>query len=631
MQREEMGLKLAHIFGDGMVLQRNKQVKLWGMAPVEKRVALHIEDRVYESLSQSDGKWEITMEPMAAGGPYTIEVKVEEQTIEIKDVLFGDIWLCSGQSNMELPVARVMEKYREEVNSYENPNIRMFRVEMAYDFNTPLENVIESKWISVNQEDVQNFNALGYFYAKALYEHYQVPIGLINTAIGGSRLECWLGENELKQYPDAVSQLEIYKDTKRVSQIMAENENSIQEWFSRLEKMDGGLNGLEKWYEPKLQTKEWHKFQIPGRWQKQGINISAGSVWFRKDIEIDKSLLSKKARILLGTIVDSDRVFINGIEVGRTEYQYPPRIYEIPKGVLKEGKNNITIRAIENSNQGEFTLEKFYGIELGEEKIDLSGEWLYRIGAEIEPLTPQIFLQFKPLGLYNAMIYPIRNMEICGVIWYQGESNTDKEASIYKERFETLIKSWRKLWRNDKLPFLYAQLTSYGHLENEPVESGWAEVRQGQLETLELPYTGMAVSIDIGEWNDLHPLNKKDLGQRLALAAEAIAYGEDKVYSGPIIKSAEVKEGKVILSFDSVGGGLTTKDEKKLREVAISDDHQHFIWAEAVIKDNQVIVWNDEINSPCEVRYAWSDSPIRANLCNKEGLMASPFKIMCSE
>ena len=455
-----------------------------------------------------------------------------------------------------------------------------------------------------------------------------MPIGLIDTSVGGSKVESWLSEKELREYPDVMEILKDYQDTEQFNKMMQENELKISKWYTELEAKDKGLHEEKTWYSIQYQPKEWLTSHIPSKWEEQGIHIMAGVVWFKKEIELDREQIGKKTRIFLGTLKDSDRTYINGIEVGRTEYQYPPRIYNVPDGVLKEGKNIITMRVIANSYEGQFTLDKFYGLEIGGKRLDLSGEWLYKIGVEVDPMPPQIFLPMIPLGLYNGMIHPIIDTEIKGVIWYQGESNTDN-SRIYKERFTTLIKTWRRLWRNENLPFIYAQLTSFGELAKEPQESSWAEIREAQLQALELHHTAMAVIIDIGEWNDLHPLNKKDVGNRLALAAQVLAYGEKKVYSGPIAKSAKIKENKIVISFEQVGSGLIIKNGTRLKEFAISEDGKHFIWADAEIKENKVIVWNEAIKEPIAVRYAWSDSPIYANLSNKEGLMASPFRLEC--
>ncbi len=621
-------LKLANIFGNSMILQRDRAIKLWGRANHKERVKLTIGDRFYETISDDKGRWSVIIEAMQAGGPYSIQISTAYASLIVEDVYFGEVWLCAGQSNMELPIARVMEKYHKEIDSYENTLIRAFRVEMTYDYNVEKTEIPKGNWYSINQNDTQRFSAVGYFFAKALYEKYQVPIGLIDTSVGGSKVESWLSEKELREYPDVMEILKDYQNTEKFNKMMQENELEISKWYTELEAKDKGLQGKNPWHSVEYQPKKWLTSHIPGKWEEQGIHIMAGVVWFKKEIELDREQIGKKTKIFLGTLRDSDRTYINGIEIGRTEYQYPPRIYNVPDGVLKEGKNVITIRAITNTYGGQFTLDKFYGLEIGEERLDLSGEWLYKIGAEVKPIPTQIFLPMIPLGLYNGMIHPIIDTEIKGVIWYQGESNTDNSC-IYKERFTTLIKTWRRLWRNENLPFIYAQLTSFGELTKEPQESSWAEIREAQLQALELPHTAMAVITDIGEWNDLHPLNKKDVGNRLALAAQVLAYGEKKVYSGPIAKSAQIKENKIVISFEQIGSGLTIKKGTILKEFAISEDGKHFIWADAEIRDNKVIVWNETIKKPIAVRYAWADSPIDANLSNKEGLMASPFRLEC--
>lgn len=624
---QKQKLDIANIFCDGVVLQRNKPIKLWGKAHYKDKVIVTLQGQSYETIVDEQNEWQVVIGPMEAGGPYEVEIKTEKESILIRDILFGDVWLCSGQSNMELPIARVMEKYREEVNRYENQYIRMFRVETTYDFNAPRADMAKGKWYTVNHEDVQKFTAVGYFFAKELYKKYHVPIGLIDTSVGGSHIEAWLSEEILEQFPSALDEIKVYKDEQALKQILEQDQSRVDAWEEKLQKLDKGLKEASRpWYENTGDLGEWKTIHVPDEWSLHGIEMTAGVVWFRREIELTEKMLHEKTRLFLGTIIESDIAYINGIEVGRTGYQYPPRIYEVPEGVLKIGKNIIVIRVEVKNEPGRFTLDKFYGLESGGKKVDLSGEWQYRIGAEIEPLAPQIFLPSKPLGLYNGILHALRNVEIKGVIWYQGESNIGN-AGQYQRMFTSLIKEWRSLWCNSELPFLYVQLTSIGAAQDKPCESQWAEVREAQLQVLELPYTAMAVTIDVGEWNDLHPLSKKEIGQRLALGAQAMAYQEDVVYSGPIPWAFEVEDNRVMISFNHVGSGLYIKGSEELREFAISGDGKHYIWAKALIKDNKVIIWNEEVRSPKAIRYAWSDNPTLANLCNKEGLLASPFQI----
>ena len=626
-QLQRQKLEVANIFCDGVVLQRNRPIKLWGRAHCKNKVIVTLQEKTYEAIADEQNEWQVDIEAMEAGGPYEVGIKAEQESILIRDILFGDVWLCAGQSNMELPIARVMEKYREEVKRYENPSIRMFRVQTIYDFNAPRKEIAKGKWCTVNHEDVQRFTAVGYFFAKELYKKYRIPIGLIDTSVGGSHVESWLSEQTLGQFPGVLDEIKNYRDEQSLRQILEEDQNRVDVWEEKLQQLDEGLKKVNKpWYENAGDLDEWKVMHVPAEWSTQGIEISAGVVWFRKEIELTEKMLHKQTRLFLGTIIDSDIAYINGIEVGRTGYQYPPRIYNVPEGVLKVGKNVIVLRVEVKNEPGRFTLDKFYGLEYGGKKIDLSGEWQYRIGAEIEPLAPQIFLPSKPLALYNGMIDSLQNIEIKGVIWYQGESNTGN-AGQYQKLFTSLIKEWRKLWRNSELPFLYVQLTSLGMASDKPDESQWAELRQAQLQALELPYTAMVVTIDVGEWNDLHPLSKKEIGQRLALGARAIAYQEDIIYSGPIPWAFEVEDDRVIISFNHIGSGLYIKGGEELKEFAISEDGRHYSSAKAIIEDNKVIVWNDEIKSPKAVRYAWADNPEKANLCNREGLLASPFQI----
>jgi sialate O-acetylesterase len=298
----------------------------------------------------------------------------------------------------------------------------------------------------------------------------------------------------------------------------------------------------------------------------------------------------------------------------------------IKPGILKEGKNLITVRVISNEGRGGFVEDKPYALTAGDERIDLKGDWQYCLGADMEPLKGQTFIRWKPMGLYNAMIAPLLNFKIKGVIWYQGESNAGKPAE-YKKLFPVLIHNWRKNWKLGDFPFLFVQLPNFMEARKQPAESNWALMREAQLQTLTVSNTAMAVAIDIGEWNDIHPLNKKDVGKRLALAARKAAYGEkDIVSSGPLYKSMKIDGNKIIITFAHTGSGLMTKGDDKLKCFAIAGADKKFVWANAKIEGDKVIVWHDEITSPAAVRYAWADNPEGANLYSKENLPASPFR-----
>ena len=336
-------------------------------------------------------------------------------------------------------------------------------------------------------------------------------------------------------------------------------------------------------------------------------------------------MAGKSAKLILGRIVDADSAFINGQFVGTVSYQYPPRRYDIPTGLLKAGENTIVVRVISNIGKGGFVPDKQYAVVTKDTSINLTGEWKYRLGAEMPPLESQTFIRWKPTGLYNAMIAPLLNYKIKGVIWYQGESNAERPKE-YLSLFSTMIKDWRTNWNEGDFPFLFVQLPNFMETKSEPSESNWALLREAQLKTLSLPNTGMVVAIDIGEWNDIHPLDKKDVGYRFALAAEKLAYGDNIVYSGPIYKSMKIDGNKIILSFTHTGSGLIAKGDNKLKYFAIAGNNKKFVWANAKIENNKVVVWNDKVKNPVAVRYAWADNPDGANLYNKEGLPASPFR-----
>ena len=336
-------------------------------------------------------------------------------------------------------------------------------------------------------------------------------------------------------------------------------------------------------------------------------------------------MIDKPARLLLGRVVDSDRTYVNDKFVGSVSYQYPPRKYDLPENLLKAGKNTIVVRVINNVGRGGFLLDKPYQLIAGNRTIDLKGPWQYKLAATMEPLPGKTFIEWQPLGLYNGMIAPLLNYTIKGVIWYQGESNTARPHE-YQKLFPALIADWRRQWNQGDFPFLYVQLANYMQAKDQPSESNWAELREAQLKTLSVPDTAMAVAIDIGEWNDVHPLDKEDVGKRLALGAQKVAYGDDTVvYSGPIYQSMEIEGNRITLAFTHVGSGLIAKGGK-LKEFAIAGADKKFVWATAKIEGDKVIVRNDDIPNPVAVRYAWADNPEGANLYNKEGLPASPFR-----
>lgn len=619
-------VKLPKFISDGMVLQRGTEIKIWGWAEKGEEITVNFIDTVYTATADAEGNWNIVIPKLEAGGPHKMNI-TGSNSITINDIMIGDVWVCSGQSNMELNMQRVSPLYGDEIAGSENPNIRYFEVPDVYNFTGPQKDISSGKWVKANPENVLSFSAVSYFFGRELYESYGVPIGLINSALGGSPAESWISEEGLKQFPEHYNEALKFKDSTLIQKIREEDNTRINDWYSRLRYNDKGYdNPEEPWYSPEYEPEEWSTMQIPGYWANESLGYTNGVVWFRKVIDVPASMVGKEAKLNLGRIIDADSAFVNGVFVGNTTYQYPPRRYTVPAGVLKEGKNIIVVRVINSWGRGGFVEDKPYELVVDGETIDLNGEWQYKLGVKMEPLRGQTFIRWKPVGLFNAMIAPLLNYKVKGVIWYQGESNAGRPVE-YRELFPALIKDWRKHWKQKELPFLFVQLPNFMEAKPEPSESNWALLREAQLKTLSLPGTGMAVAIDIGEWNDIHPLNKKDVGKRLALAARKVAYGEDDiVYSGPIYESMKIEGNKVILTFSNTGIGLIAKGDDELKGFAIAGSDSNFVWAKAEIKDKKVIVWSEEVSNPIAVRYAWADNPGNANLYNKEGLPASPFR-----
>lgn len=613
-------IKLSPLISDGMVLQRNTQVKIWGWAIANENLTLNFIDKTHNVKSDKDGYWEVILADLSPGGPYNMTIECKNEKKEIKDILVGDVWVLGGQSNMELPVLRTLDLYEDEVKNSENPNIRHFIVPLSYNFHEPQENIGGGNWISVNPENVYEFSAVGYFFAKVINEKYNVPIGLICTAIGGTPAEAWLSEKTIQRFKRFQALLEKCKDDNYVKNTIEAEERRYDEWYMRLNKKDRGLNDSVVWFSEEYDDSGWNTVYLPKSFEGTELEEVKGSIWFRKEIYLDKEPAKENVKLILGTLVDADETYVNGVKVGDTEYRYPPRRYIFPANILKKGRNVIAVRLIATHNIGSFIKDMPYKLDLGGYRTDLTGPWKFCVGAEMERLEEFTFFQYVPTGVYNGMIYPLRKYSIKGILWYQGESNTEYPYD-YKEIFEAVIEDWRNTWNAGELPFLYVQLANF---EDSRDGNRWCHLRERQKRALEVPNTGMAVTIDVGGYNEIHPQNKKAVGERLALWAMNKAYGENLVCSGPIYKSHKRHGNKIQVFFDYVGSGLVCKGDK-LCEFTVCGEDGKFVEADAVIEGDTVVVSSSEVDNPVHVRYAWSNSPDSANLYNKEGLPASPF------
>ncbi len=508
----EAKVVLPSVFGDGMVIQRERPVTVWGWADDGEKVEVSWMGKTFQATASEQGRWKVTLPAAYAGGPYTLKVN----EIVIEEILIGDVFLCSGQSNMELPVRRVTDMFAYEIETYQNKSIRHFTVPKVFDFNAPREDMPKASWKTCTPGNVMEFSALAYFFAKALYESTGVPVGLVNASWGGTPVEAWISEDALNgTYPQYISEKRIYEDDGYRSRIKELEGEAFHRWNTAMDESDPGLK--RGWKSPEYDDSGWQEVDMfSGSWGNDGLNPVGGSHWLRKDIEIPARYAGKEAMIRMGCIVDADSVYVNGHFVGNTTYQYPPRKYRIPAGVLKEGTNNVTVRVISNGGQPRFVQEKPYKIICEGREFSLEGTWKYRLGSPMPKAPSMMFFCYKPVCLYNAMIAPLKGLEFSGVLWYQGESNVEKR-NVYADLLGIMMKDWRKTFNSPELPFYIVELADFLHKDDIEGRRTWAEMRAEQAKAAENdPNATLIRNSDLGEWNDIHPLDKKTLGKRIA-------------------------------------------------------------------------------------------------------------------
>ncbi len=620
-------VRLPQILSDNMVLQRNTEFRIWGWADKGEKITVSFNEIKRTAKTGKEGKWMVIFPAMKEGGPYTIIIKGKNE-IKLTNIMLGDVWVCSGQSNMEWPLS-LTNKAEEEIASANYPDIRLFQCPHNVQF-APVEDVTRGGWKVCTSETVSNFSAVGYLFGRHVYQDINVPIGLLWTAWGGTVAETWISTESISQMRDfdgSLQEMRKYDPEKVVARRKAQID-SIMKTFGTDEK---GLIGEKAvWAQPGLDVSNWKSMKLPVLWESAGLYGVDGIVWFRKEFELPEEIASKGIILNLGPIDDSDITWVNGKKIGETINKYSEeRIYKVPPEVLKPGTNLITVRVEDTGGGG-----GLYGkpdqmkIVSGNFSLSLAGQWKLRFSSsEIKvDMTSFVGPNSFPTLLYNGMIHPFLNFPVKGAIWYQGESNAGR-AYQYRTLFPLLINDWRTRWNNPEMTFLFVQLANYMKPPVEPEESDWAELREAQLMTLKLPATGMAVIIDIGEADNIHPTNKQDVGKRLALAALKIAYGKDIVYSGPIYKSMIVSGNKIIVDFDNTGSGLNCHDRYGyVKGFSIAGSDRKFHWAKAYIENNKVVVYCDKVNNPVAIRYGWANNPDDVNLYNNEGLPASPFR-----
>jgi len=616
-------VRLPKIISDNMVLQRDKPIKLWGWAGANENITIYFKGQTKKVKADKSGKWVVSLNAEPAGGPYQLIVKGKNKIV-LNDILIGDVWVCSGQSNMEMSV-RSTKNADLEIQEARYPEIRQFLVQRTI-ASSPADDVKGGDWKICSPENVPDFTAVGYFFARELYQTQRVPIGLINTSWGGTHSETWTSREAFEQsdeFKDMIASLPELD-------LEALSKQRNEEQHQKLKGLNFSLPpiGVETWKNPDYRDNQWNIMKLPGHWEDQGLADVDGTLWFRKLITIGPADAGKEGLLELGMIDDSDETFINGIAIGSTATYNEKRKYKVPAGLLKEGNNLIAIRVFDSGGGGgiygdpvDMKLTTSHKIV-----IPLTGNWSYNIEALL-PGNTTIGPNSYPTLLFNAMINPLLNYTIRGVLWYQGESNAGR-AFQYRKAFPLMIQDWRSHWKQGDFPFYFVQLASFNSA-NGTSEKGstWAELREAQSLTLSQPNTGMAVTTDIGEANDIHPRNKQDVGKRLAAIALNKVYNQNNVFSGPTYEKMRVDGNRIRISFTNVGTGFLVKDKYGyLKGFEIAGADQKFHYAKAWIEGNDVIVSADKVSNPVAVRFAWADNPEEANLFNNQGFPASPFR-----
>ncbi|MBE9586890.1 9-O-acetylesterase [Mucilaginibacter sp. JRF] len=615
-----------------MVLQQKTNVNLWGMASADKNVVITTSwnKKSYTIKADAAGNWKTKVATPTYGGPYTITFNDGEQT-ELKDVLIGEVWVCSGQSNMEMtPTAMYGDivNFPQEKAAANFPQIRMLKIENATNIKQQTEFTTRGDWQICTPETFPKFSAVAYFFARNLYESKHIPIGIINTTWGGTIAEAWTSGDALKQMPAFAPKVEAMESSPTEKELLARYENELHQWIGLIDKKDPSYaNGKLPWIESGYSDAAWKTIKVPGFWEKNGMPDFDGIVGFRKVINVPAAWAGKDLVINLGALDDMDVTWFNGVEVGHNEIYFANREYTIPGKLVKAGENVIAVRVFDTGGNGGFDEKPVNIAPVGKpgEAINLAGDWKYNIINKMTDMPPMPYRPDgpnRPTVLYNAMVNPIINYTIKGAIWYQGESNADR-AYQYRTLFPLMINNWRNKWGQGNFPFYFVQLAAYMPKDKAPVESAWAELREAQLLTLKQPNTGMAVTIDIGDGGNIHPANKQDVGRRLALIARAKTYGEKVNYSGPVYTSAKANGNAMELTFSNAAG-LKAKGDKPTG-FAIAGADKKFYWADAKIEGNKVIVSSAEVTAPVAVRYGWGNNP-DCNLYNADDLPASPFR-----
>ena len=619
---------LPQLFQSGMVLQRGKPIPIWGKADANEQITITFRKKKYLTTADSNGLWRIDLPKQKAGGPYTLTIN----DVVLTDVLVGDVWLCSGQSNIDVTIERVYPQYVDEIDHFDNSNIRLFSVQNETNTHGVQDDIRPTSinWKPLTKQNAWLFSAVGSFLGIRMFQETGVPQGIIVNSWGGTPIEAWISADSLQRdYPLLVERTKIYQNDEYVRTQQRANQLADQRWNELLDIADPGIQ--QHFSSLEYDDTDWPTVnQYDTHWAAKNGRGIIGTIWLRQHITIDKAHAGKPARLLLGTLFDADRTFLNGKEIGRTYYQYPPRRYDIPEGMLREGDNVITVRFINKYGMAHFIKEKPYMLAFGDDRqsqnplpqdvILLSEQWKHHAGAEMPPCpSADVSLQNLPTTLYNAVLYPLAPYALSGVVWYQGESNAGNPAP-YGDYLKKLMGCWRDRWNDQQMPFVIVQLANYMAPSEQPQNSGWAQLREQQRLTAKNDQRAeMACIIDLGETVDIHPLRKKEVAERIGLCFDRLVFGKT-VDLSPEVLSSEIQGTNVVLTFNQ------PLQEGKLFEVELAGSDHRFQNATATASGTKVTI-SSNIEHPKYVRYAWKDNPLRANARSLTGLPVSPFEL----